>query len=89
MSMDTKQIPAGEFKQRCLAILDEVAATHRTYVVTKRGRPVARVVAIASDQDKEEEILASLRGRGRMLVGEAEFLRPSTEDAVWDLGGDD
>lgn len=89
MSMDAKQIPAGEFKQRCLAILDEVAETHRTYVVTKRGRPVARIVAIASDQDKEEEILRSLRGRGRMLVGEAEFLQPATDDAGWDLGGED
>lgn len=87
--MDVRQIPAGEFKQRCLAILDEVAETNRTYVVTKRGRPVARIVAIASDQDKEVEILGSLRGRGRMLVGEAEFLRPTTDDAGWDLGDDD
>lgn len=77
MSMDAKEIPDGEFKQRCLAILDEVAATHRSYVVTERGRPVARVGAVVSDQDKEEEILASLRGRGRMLVEEAELLRPT------------
>lgn len=87
--MDRKEIPAGEFKQRCLAILDEVEATHREYVVTKRGRPVARVVSIVSDKEKEEEILASLRGRGRMLVGEEEFLQPLTSVAGWNLGDDE
>jgi prevent-host-death family protein len=48
MPMDTihgqQTIPAGEFKQRCLALLDQVAETGQPIVVTKRGRPVARVV---------------------------------------------
>lgn len=43
MSERVLQIPAGEFKAKCLALLDEVAETGRSVVVTKRGRPVARV----------------------------------------------
>jgi len=43
MSENTRQIPAGEFKAKCLGLLDEVAETGRSVVVTKRGRPVARV----------------------------------------------
>ena len=39
-----REIPASEFKARCLALLDEVAETKKTLVITKRGRPVARVV---------------------------------------------
>ena len=39
-----KSIAAGKFKDRCLKILDEVAQTRTAVVVTKRGRPVARVV---------------------------------------------
>ncbi len=39
-------IPAGEFKTRCLALLDEVSQTGKTLVVTKRGKPVARVVPV-------------------------------------------
>lgn len=39
-------IPAGQFKARCLAILDEVADTHQVVVVTKRGRPVAKLVPV-------------------------------------------
>lgn len=56
VSMDTVHghkdlaVPAGEFKQRCLALLDEVAETGVPFVVTKRGRPVARVVPIESSK---------------------------------------
>lgn len=44
MHRRTVSIPAGQFKARCLALLDDVAATGRTIVVTKRGKAVARIV---------------------------------------------
>lgn len=37
-------VMASEFKARCLAILDQVARTRTPVVVTKHGRPVARLV---------------------------------------------
>jgi prevent-host-death family protein len=89
MSMTAKRIPAGAFKQGCLAILDEVAETHREVVITKRGKPVARVVPVITDRQREEELLATLRGRARMLVSEEEFLKPLTDDAGWRLGEDE
>jgi prevent-host-death family protein len=85
--MSTKTIPAGAFKQGCLRILDEVAETHREVVITKRGRPVARLVPVKQAGEREEEILAKLRGKARMLVSEREFLRPLTTEAGWDLKG--
>jgi prevent-host-death family protein len=39
-----KSIAAGKFKDRCLKTLDEVAATKSAVVITKRGRPVAKLV---------------------------------------------
>jgi prevent-host-death family protein len=39
--MDTMQ--ASEFKAKCLALMDEVARTGRTIVVTKNGRPIAEL----------------------------------------------
>lgn len=36
-------MPASTFKARCLALLDEVQSTHATIVVTKHGRPVAKL----------------------------------------------
>ena len=46
LTMKKKTVAAADFKARCLAILDEVAATGREVLITKRGKPVARVVPI-------------------------------------------
>ena len=35
-------MPAGEFKAKCLALLDEVSITGEELIVTKRGKPVAK-----------------------------------------------
>lgn len=56
MSTSGRSIPASTFKSKCLALLDRVAETGEPLVVTKRGRPVARVVPMPSDQS------GSLRG---------------------------
>lgn len=45
MVMSERTVSASDFKARCLAMLDEVAASGEDIVVTKRGRPVARVSA--------------------------------------------
>lgn len=42
-------IAAGEFKAKCLRIMDEVAATRRAVTVTKKGRPIARLVPVDGD----------------------------------------
>ncbi|MEX0674727.1 MAG: type II toxin-antitoxin system Phd/YefM family antitoxin [Gaiellaceae bacterium] len=41
-----REIAAGKFKAQCLALLDRVAATGEEIVVTKRGKPVARVLPV-------------------------------------------
>ncbi len=46
-----KQIPAGEFKARCLAIMDKVRATGEPVVITKRGQPVVEVVPANEQPD--------------------------------------
>ncbi len=43
----SRTVSASQFKARCLAMLDEVADTGEEIVITKRGRPVARVIAAA------------------------------------------
>lgn len=43
-----KTLAAGRFKDVCLQTLDEVANTRRPVVITKRGRPVARLVPVAA-----------------------------------------
>lgn len=38
------EIPASEFKAKCLQLMDRVARTREAIVITKRGRPVAKLV---------------------------------------------
>jgi len=43
MPPSLREITATQFKARCLRLLDEVAESGETLVITKHGRPVARV----------------------------------------------
>ena len=40
----TMQIPAGEFKAKCLQLMDKVARSREPIIITKRGKPVAKLV---------------------------------------------
>jgi len=44
--VEETRVQASIFKSRCLALLDEVEMSHRTFVVTKNGRPVAKLVPL-------------------------------------------
>lgn len=68
MSFKQRHIPAGEFKARCLALLDEVASTGATLVVTKYGKPVAKVVPLGPAED-----VPTLRGS---VVREGDIVTP-------------
>jgi prevent-host-death family protein len=43
-------IPAGEFKAKCLKLLDKVAEDREPLIITKHGRPVAQVVPMPPEQ---------------------------------------
>jgi prevent-host-death family protein len=53
-----KQIAAARFKERCLALLDEV--DQDGIVITKRGKPVARLMPFATDS---ASLIGSLAGK--------------------------
>ena len=44
MDTSSRTIPAAQFRDQCLRLMDEVRATGETLIVTKHGRPVAAVV---------------------------------------------
>lgn len=43
-------IAAGEFKAKCLKIMDEVNTSHTTYTITKHGKPIAKLVPIPGEE---------------------------------------
>lgn len=45
-------IPAGEFKAHCLKLMDEVQQSHEEIVITKFGKPVAKLVPVDGEEKK-------------------------------------
>jgi prevent-host-death family protein len=57
-------IKASEFKAKCLAIMDEVEHTRQSVVVTKRGKPLVRVIPHTAENSNARGIL---KGRVEIL----------------------
>jgi prevent-host-death family protein len=57
-------IAAGLFKAQCLKLMDRVAETNETITVTKRGKPVARLVPVK--QTPQRPLFGYLRGKGEI-----------------------
>lgn len=52
-----KEIPAAKFEEQCLTILDEV--DEDGIVITKRGKPVAKLIPIKADS---ADLIGALKG---------------------------
>ena len=57
------KIAAAKFKSQCLALMDEVARKRKEVIITKRGRPVAKLVPVESDTN---ELFGGMRGTARV-----------------------
>lgn len=71
-------IAAGNFKQTCLRLLDEVAETGETVVVTKRGRPVAQLVPVPAQA--RDNWAGAMRGSGQIL---GDLVAPAAAPGEW------
>ena len=59
-----KKIAAGEFKARCLTLMEEVRSTREPLLITKRGKPVAKLVPA---DPTSREFLGRLKGVIRIM----------------------
>lgn len=53
-------IPAGQFKAHCLQLINMVKEKRSEIIVTKRGKPVAKLVPL--EEDALDGLLGYLRG---------------------------
>lgn len=63
-----RKIAAGEFKARCLTLMEDVRSTREPLIITKRGKPVAKLVPADDDSD---DFIGRLEGVFR-VVGDIE-----------------
>lgn len=76
--MRKQTVGAAEFKARCLEMMDQVATTGNAIVITKRGKPVARLSPAAP---KGRSLLGALKGHIRIT---GDIIAPV--DVPWDAG---
>ena len=79
MSEGPREITASQFKARCLRLLDEVAETGETLIVTKHGKAVARVLPPLRIDD--------LQGTGKINMTDEELIYFSM--GPWDMEQDE
>jgi prevent-host-death family protein len=63
-----KQMRASTFKAKCLKVMNDIQATGEPVIVTKRGRPVVKVVPITPEND---DIFGFMAGKAK-IVGDIE-----------------
>jgi prevent-host-death family protein len=73
-----KTMPAGQFKARCLRLMDEVNSTREPVLITKKGKPVAKLVPANSNPDK---VFGALRGKIK-IVGD--IMSPIVPPEDWE-----
>lgn len=78
--MVERHIAAADFEAKCLRLMDEVAKERRAIVITKQGKPVAKLVPVEEQPtDRFGRMAGSLKICG-VIIG-------PIEDAGWT--GDD
>ena len=58
-----KTMAAGAFKVHCLKVMDEVQSKREAVLITKRGKPVAKLVPVEKEAD---DIFGFLSGKGKI-----------------------
>jgi prevent-host-death family protein len=74
-------ISAAEFRKNLFQILGQVEQTHQEVIITRRGKPVAKLVSIDRGE-KKDPLLGALAGLGRTVD---DLTEPVVDDDAWEL----
>jgi prevent-host-death family protein len=76
-----KTIGAGAFKAQCLALMDEVQAKRVSVIITKRRKPVAKLVPILQGDAEKDSFIG--RYKGIEILGD--IVSPIVPSEDWDM----
>jgi antitoxin (DNA-binding transcriptional repressor) of toxin-antitoxin stability system len=80
-----RQMAAGEFKAKCLAIMDELNETGRPLIITKRGVPVMKAVPIQNATKKKDDFIGRLEGIIKINGDPDDLVKPIFPLEDWDM----
>lgn len=79
MSKKSIKMAAGKFKALCLQLMDDVERDKSQIVITKRGKPVAKLVPI---DDQRVDLFGYMKGEMEIL---GDIMQPLSEK--WEADG--
>ncbi len=79
MKKGTEHVAAGEFKAKCLQLMDKVQQQRREIVITKRGKPIAKLVPC---DEEWQSLFGCMKGSVKTY---GDIIEP-TDDA-WESNG--
>ncbi len=71
------EIAAGQFKAQCLKLMDKVQHSHEEIIITKHGKPVAKLVSV--EETASIPILGFMQGTVQVT---GDIISPI--DELWD-----
>jgi prevent-host-death family protein len=87
-----RTMAAGEFKAKCLGLIDEVNATGNAVIITKRGKPMAQLTYLQETPVRKinvDSIFDSFRGMVTITGDPDHLIEPIIETEEWDHLKDD
>ncbi len=75
------EISAVELRSKCHTILDQVDKSQTEFIITKRGRPIAKLIRY-NEAPQGEPLLGALAGLGRTI---GDVTSPVAEEKDWEL----
>jgi len=80
--LPTRKVAAGEFKAKCLAILDEVNKTGQEIIITKRGKPMAKLLPF--QEASVDSLFGRLKGIVEIVGDPDDLVKPIFSLEDWD-----
>jgi prevent-host-death family protein len=78
---DMRTMAAGEFKAKCLAVMDEVRETGQIVCITKRGIPIAKLGPVADVPSEKKSMFGRLKHMGAIT---GDIVSSEFSDNEWD-----
>jgi prevent-host-death family protein len=61
------KVPAGQFKAKCLQLMDKVQKSHEEVIITKFGKPVCKLVPVNSSEQPSQAIFGYMNGTAETI----------------------
>jgi prevent-host-death family protein len=75
-------ISTVKFRQDLFKILDKVNKTHNEVIITKRGKPIAKIVHINDMDCTKDPLIGAMKGQGKTI---GDLTQPVMDSVDWEV----